>query len=94
VLTIASTNTCYELGSDPGHRLGTNLNWVLVGEEVDDFEGVGNNTESKKLLAVIATLHHKANHELNTVNAAVVPALFLWARTCPPSARRWASGPS
>lgn len=42
----------------------TDLNWVLVGEEVDDFEGMGNNTKSEKLLAVIAALHHETNHEL------------------------------
>ena len=31
---------------------------------MDDFEGVGDNTESKELLAVIATLHHETNHGL------------------------------
>jgi hypothetical protein len=31
---------------------------------MDDLEGVGNNTESKELLAVIAALHHQTNHPL------------------------------
>jgi len=41
----------------------TDLDWVLVGEKVDDFECMGNNTEGEELLAVIATLHHETNHE-------------------------------
>lgn len=31
---------------------------------MDDFEGVGNNTESKEFLAVIAALHHETNRGL------------------------------
>jgi hypothetical protein len=46
---------------------------------VDNFEGVGNNAESEELLAVVATLHHEANHEVNAINATVVPGRFLWA---------------
>jgi len=40
------------------------LDGILVGEEVNDLEGVGNNSDCKELLAVVAALHHQANlHE-------------------------------
>ena len=39
---------------------------------------MGNNTESKELLAVITALHHETNHELDTINATGVLARFLW----------------
>jgi len=35
------------------------LDWILVGKEVDDFERMCDNTDSEKLFAVIATLHHQ-----------------------------------
>ena len=38
----------------------TNLNGVLVGEEMDDFESVLDDADGKELLAVVATLHHQA----------------------------------
>jgi hypothetical protein len=37
----------------------SNLDWVLVCEEVNDLERMCNNADSEKLLAVIATLHHQ-----------------------------------
>ena len=36
------------------------LNGVLVGEEVDDFESVGDDSDGHELLAVVASLHHQA----------------------------------
>ena len=39
-------------------ELGTYLDGVLVGQEMDDLEGVCNDTESQELLAVVAALHH------------------------------------
>lgn len=85
---MASTSTYCELEPNRGPVWGTNLNWVLVGEEVDDFEGVGNNSEGKELLAVITALHHKANHESSTINATIVLEQFLRTRTCPPIAQQ------
>ena len=35
------------------------LDRVLVGEEVDDLEGMSDNADSKELLAVVAALHHE-----------------------------------
>jgi hypothetical protein len=35
------------------------LNGILVGEEVDDFESVCDDADGHKLLAIVATLHHK-----------------------------------
>jgi hypothetical protein len=37
----------------------SNLDWVLVGKEMDDLERMCNNADSEKLLAVITTLHHQ-----------------------------------
>lgn len=42
------------------HECATDLDGVLVGEEVDDFERVCNNTHGHELLSVVAALHHKA----------------------------------
>ena len=39
----------------------THLDRVLVGEEVDNFEGMCNNADGQELLAVVAALHHQAN---------------------------------
>jgi len=36
------------------------LDGVLVGEEVDDLERVGDNTDGKEFLSVIAAFHHQA----------------------------------
>ena len=41
-------------------ELGTYLDGVLVGEEVDDLERVRDNADGQELLAVVATLHHQA----------------------------------
>ena len=45
-------------GVDDG--VDEDLDGVLVGEEVDDFEGVGNDADGEELLAVVASLHHQA----------------------------------
>ena len=42
-------------------ELGTYLDGVLVGEEVDDLERVRDNADGKELLAVVAAVHHHAN---------------------------------
>ena len=62
VLTMASTRT-YEsaLNTECGWKeLGTYLDGVLVGEEVDDLERVRDNADGQELLAVVAALHHQA----------------------------------
>jgi hypothetical protein len=41
------------------HSRLTDLNGVLVGEEVDDLECMCNDADSHKLLAVVASLHHQ-----------------------------------
>lgn len=38
----------------------TNLDGVLVGEKMNDLEGVGDNADGEELLAVVAALHHHA----------------------------------
>jgi hypothetical protein len=38
---------------------GTDLDGVLVGEEVDDLKGMCDDANSHELLAVVAALHHK-----------------------------------
>ena len=38
----------------------TDLDGVLVGEEVDDLERMCDNANGQKLLAVVAALHHHA----------------------------------
>ena len=38
----------------------TDLDGVLVGEEVDDLESVRDDADSQELLSVVATLHHQA----------------------------------
>jgi hypothetical protein len=65
VLTIASTRTCTnEQLSRAVRRINDdfdpNLNRVLVGEEVDDFESVSNDADGQEFLSVVATLHHQA----------------------------------
>ena len=37
----------------------TNLNRILVCEEVDDLECMRDNADSQELLAIVATLHHQ-----------------------------------
>ena len=39
--------------------MGANLEGVLVGEEVDDLEGVSHDADSHELLAVVAAFHHE-----------------------------------
>jgi len=38
----------------------TNLDGVLVGEEVNDLKRMGNDADGQKLFAVVAALHHQA----------------------------------
>ena len=46
----------------------TDLERVLVGQEMDDFESMSDDAESHELLAVVAALHHQAiNHESTTI---------------------------
>ena len=35
------------------------MNWVLVGEEVDDFKCMGNYPDGHQFLSVVATVHHQ-----------------------------------
>lgn len=49
-------------GEDPKWWLAetTYLNGVLVTEKVNNFESMGNDSDSHELLAVVASLHHQA----------------------------------
>lgn len=38
----------------------SNLDRILVGEEMNDFEGVGDDADGQEFLAVVAALHHQA----------------------------------
>jgi hypothetical protein len=48
------------------NSINENLDRVLVGEEVNDFECVCDDSNSQELLAVIAALHHQAR--INAIN--------------------------
>jgi hypothetical protein len=64
----------------------TNLDWVLIREEVDNFESMGYNANSKELFPVVTTLHHQAiPHRLALI---ALQMIYIHDRTCPPSARR------
>jgi hypothetical protein len=45
----------------------TNLDGVLVGEEVDDLKGVSNNAGCHELLSVVAALHHQAAQKMSII---------------------------
>ena len=49
-------------------ELGTYLDGVLVGEEVDDLESVRDDADSQELLSVVAALHHQATFTRNFMN--------------------------
>ena len=53
----------------------TDLDGVLVGEEVDDLERMCDNANGQKLLAVVAALHHQANIHSNTRPATASEAV-------------------
>lgn len=63
VLTIASTRTYTDVFCqflDPSDSFtATDLDGVLVAQEVDDLERVGNNTDGHELLSVVTALHHQ-----------------------------------
>lgn len=62
MLTMASTRTCHEILINIIKTLPymTHLDGVLVGEEMNDFECMGDDADSEKLFAVVAPLHHQA----------------------------------
>lgn len=64
---------------------GTHLDGVLVAEEVDDFESVGDDADSKELLAIVAALHHQAFIIRNEHLTLPAP---LDKRTCRPIAQQ------
>lgn len=47
-------------GTGVDDSVDKNLDGVLVGEEVDDLEGVGNDSDSHELLTVVSAVHHQA----------------------------------
>ena len=47
-------------GPSVNDGIDQNLDRVLVAEQVDDFECVGDNADGQELLAVVAALHHQA----------------------------------
>lgn len=53
------------------------LDGVLVGEEVDDLEGVGDDADGQELLAVVATLHHeRVDQALNDGHLSLLELLL------------------
>jgi hypothetical protein len=48
-----------------------NLDGVLVGEQVNDFERVCDNSDSHELLSVIAAVHHQAAKDNENLNILV-----------------------
>jgi hypothetical protein len=59
---MASTRTCGQKVNKTDLRWrGTDLDGVLVGEEVDDLKCVCDDANCHELLAVVAALHHQAN---------------------------------
>ena len=73
-------------------ELGTYLDGVLVGEEVNDLKRVRNNADGHELLAVVAALHHQALRQFQF--SITKPTCEVVLRTCQQDARRWASAPS
>jgi hypothetical protein len=55
----------------------TNLDGVLVGEEVDDLECMCDDADSHKLLAVVAALHHQTAVILSTFTLVKGPCAHL-----------------
>lgn len=46
-------------GTAVDNGVNSDLDGVLVGHQVDDLEGVGNNSDSHELLSVVAAVHHE-----------------------------------
>lgn len=46
-------------GTSVDDGVNENLDGVLVGEEVDNFESVGDDSDGHLLLTVVATVHHE-----------------------------------
>jgi len=46
-------------GTSVDDSIYNNLDWVLVGQEVDDVKSVLNNSDSLHLLAVVSAVHHQ-----------------------------------
>lgn len=53
----------------------SHLDGVLVGEEMDDLKGMGDNSDSQELLAVVATVHHKARKKIRVEISARLRAV-------------------
>ena len=62
-------------GVDDG--INGDLQGVLVGEEVDDLEGVGDDADSHELLAVVAAVHHQGACEALDDGALGLPEPLL-----------------
>ena len=58
------THTCGVFTRTPVlHSIHEHLDGVLVGEEVDDLEGMLDNAHCHELLAVVAAMHHHGAHQ-------------------------------
>jgi hypothetical protein len=55
-------------GVDDG--VNEDLDGVLLGDEVDDLEGVLNNADGHDLLAVVAAVHHQAGMSVSVAQQA------------------------
>jgi hypothetical protein len=61
VFTTASTKTCLEFSLVHESRWeGAHLDGILVGQKMNDLEGMCDNSDSHEFLAVVASLHHQA----------------------------------
>ena len=74
-----------------GHGGETDLDWVLVREEVDDFECVCDDADGHELLAIVTALHHQTASRHKNRSRLAALELKGWV-TCPRDVRRWASG--
>ena len=64
MLTIASTEESAFALISIQLLLTQNLNGVLLGDEVDNLEGVLDDTDSHELLSVVPAVHHEAESQL------------------------------
>jgi len=71
------TDTCAIFaGSAVDNGVDGNLNGVLVCEDVDDFESVGDDANSLELFTVVATVHHERAGKALDYRALGLPEAF------------------
>lgn len=58
--STAHTTSVHESAGERGGERTKDLDGVLVGEKVDDFEGVGDDSDGHLLLTTVSSVHHQA----------------------------------